>query len=64
MLGIEGAVDVRQMEVCGRSIRVATRPSTGSLPRGRHAANWNGPWPGWPTWASSVAASCTRPSGW
>jgi len=32
MLGIEGAVDVRQMEVCGRSIRVASRASTGALP--------------------------------
>src|SRR2546428_4078450 len=32
MLGIDGAVEVRRMEVCGRSIRVATRPSTGSLP--------------------------------
>ena len=32
MLAIDGAVEVRRMEVCGRSIRVATRPSTGSLP--------------------------------
>ena len=32
MLGVEGAVDVRQMDVCGRSVRVATRESTNSLP--------------------------------
>jgi poly(3-hydroxyalkanoate) depolymerase len=32
MLGIDGAVEVRQMEVGGRSIRVASRPSTGPLP--------------------------------
>jgi len=32
MRGIEGAVEVRQMEVCGRSIRVVTRPSADSLP--------------------------------
>lgn len=32
MLGVEGAVEVRQMDVCGRSVRVATRESTNSLP--------------------------------
>jgi len=32
MLGIDGAVEIRQMKVCGRSIRVVTRPSTDLLP--------------------------------
>ena len=32
MLGIDGAVEIRHMKVCGRSLRVATRPSTDSLP--------------------------------
>lgn len=32
MLGVEGAIEVRQVEVCGRSVRVASRPATNSLP--------------------------------
>jgi poly(3-hydroxyalkanoate) depolymerase len=32
MLGIDGGVEVRHMDVCGRSIRVATRPANNSLP--------------------------------
>jgi poly(3-hydroxyalkanoate) depolymerase len=32
MLGIDGGVEIRQMKVCNRSIRVATRPSNDSLP--------------------------------